>query len=166
MEPWEWRRRTQQKDRKKEQHHWGLLGFFYSYTVTRGTIQLLHDLDLHKSEAPWEFAEYTNTSIKTKQSTSSQLKLCCYDLWWLRNSTNLSGNGRESQSAVGDHFISDQNCHLLSFMLGELQACVTHISSDVHRSECHTLHCNETLKREISHCGICYNLASVEWHAL
>lgn len=72
----------------------------------------------------------------------------------------------ERDSAVGDHSISDQYCHLLSFMLGELQACVTHISSDVHRSECHTLHCKETFRGETPHCGICCNLASVKWHPL
>ncbi len=67
MEPWECKRRTQQKQKERA----GLLGFFYSYTVTWGTVRLLRDLDLHKREAPWEFAEYTNTSIKSKQSTSS-----------------------------------------------------------------------------------------------
>lgn len=94
-----------------------------------------------------------NSSSVVMNSDGFVIVLTCLVIW-------------ERQSAVGDHFISDQYCHLLSFMLGELQACVTHISSDVHRSECHTLHCNETLKREIPHCGICYNLASVEWHAL
>lgn len=121
-------------ERWEERAVLGLLGFFYSHTPTRGTVRLLHDSDLYKRESTLRIG-WVHKHINQIQTI--HIKLC-----WYGSMIELTGNGseRESTNAVGDHFISDQYCHLLSFMSGELQACVTHISSDVHRSECHTLY--------------------------